>query len=415
LPAIIERNFNYYSQFIVGFLFTYVFPTFCILLGFWVVFERPHDFLAWILLFVLLGLSSLSLEMYSSDTLVGVYQDIFFSSWALAMLLFGIYFPEHWSVDRKLPWLKWFLIAPLGFQILITLLSLFKTFLGFNALAYIKFLTDAYGLILFPVNIIAISIFFAVLGHKSGTLENPDARRRLKLMLYGTAIAMLPSFAIVIIRVATGAKGSVTDIVPFWFALIALLLMLLFPMTMAYVIVVQRAMNVSVVVRQGLQYAFAKNGVRVLQFVLLFAVGLGVLWTIRNYGQDISKQIGFIVAGIALVPLIDSVAPRLRVWIDRRFFREAYNAEQILSDLSEDVRTMVETKPLLETVSNKISESMHVLQVALLLKNGSKFQPAYALGYENTPNASLSENTETIERLKKNEPLVIYQDTRNPG
>lgn len=412
MPIGVERNFNFYSQFIVGFLFTYVLPTFCILLGFWVVFVRPKDFLAWILLFVLLGLSSLSFEMYPSNTLVGVYQDIFFSAWALAMLLFGIYFPERWSLDRKLPWLKWILIVPLGFQVLITIVSLSKTFFGVNLLSYISFLTNAYGKIGFVINLIAISVFFAALGHKSGTLENPDARRRLKLMIYGTGVAMMPSFAIVIYRIISGAEGSFFDIVPFWLAFLALLLMLLFPMTMAYVIVVHRAMNVSVVVRQGLQYALAKGGIRVLQFLMLIGIGLGVGWTINRYGQNILAYIFIIVVGIALIPLIDLIARNLRVWIDRRFFREAYNAEQILSDLSEDVRTMVETKPLLEIVSNKISESMHVPQVALLLKNGDAFQPAYALGYENAPTGFLAANDKSIEKLKTNEPLVVYQDDK---
>lgn len=409
----IVKDFNFYSRLIVGFLFAYVLPTFCILLGLWVVFVRPNDFLAWLLLFVLLGLSSLSLENYSSNTFVGTYHDIFFASWALAMLLFGIYFPERWSVDRRVPWLKWILIVPLAFQVLITLLSVLKTNSGVDLLNPMKPLLDFHGKIGFIVNLIAISVFFAALGHKSGTLENPDARRRLKLMLYGTGAAMMPSFVITFYRIVSGATGSFFDIVPFWFALLALLAMLLFPITMAYVIVVHRAMNVSVVVRQGLQYALAKNGIRVLQFIMLLAVGLGVLWTINNYGRDVSKQIGFIVGGIALVPLIDFVARRLKIWIDRKFFREAYNAEQILSDLSEDVRTMVETKPLLETVSAKISESLHVSQVALLLKNKDGFQPAYALGYANAPMVNLLENTVTIEKLKSNEPLVVYQDDEN--
>ena len=406
----IERNFSFYSQMIVGFLFTYILPTVCILLGFWVVFVRPQDPLAWILLFVLLGLSSLTLEMYPDNTLVGAYHTIFFSGWALAMFLFGIYFPERWSIDEKLPWLKWFLIVPLSFQVLITLLSFFKTFLGLNPLSYIRFLTNAYGYVGFYLNIIAISTFFAALGHKSGTMQNPDARRRLKLMLYGTAVAMGPSFIIILYRVLSGSRGSFYDIVPFWVALFALLAMLLFPLTMAYVIVVQRAMNVSVVVRQGLQYALARNGVKVLQFIMLIGVGLAVWWIINNYGQNISTQFAFIIAGVALIPLIDLVAKRLRVWIDRRFFREAYNAEQILSELSEDVRTMVETKPLLETVSTKISESLHVPQVALLLKKGNIFQSAYALGYANMPVATLMENDKTIEKLRKNETLLIYQD-----
>ena len=89
---------------------------------------------------------------------------------------------------------------------------------------------------------------------------------------------------------------------PAWFAIFSLLVLLLFPLTMAYVIVVHRAMDVSVVIRQGLQYALARNGIKILQFFLLLGVGLGTLWTINNFGRDISAQIAFIVGGVALIP-----------------------------------------------------------------------------------------------------------------
>ena len=413
LPVRIERNFGFYSQMVVGLLFSYLLPTFCILLGLWVAFVRPQDFLAWILILVLFGLSSLTLEMYPNNTLVGVFQDVFFAAWALGMLLWGIYFPERWSLDRKLPWLKWIFIVPLSFQLLITILSLIRVNLGVDLITFMRPALKAYGEIGFFINMFAISIFFAALGHKSGTLQNPDARRRLKLMLYGTSVAMGPSFLIILYKLFSGAQGSFFDIVPFGVALFALFTMLLFPLTMAYVIVVYRAMDVSVVVRQGLQYALARNGVKVLQFILLMLVILGVIWTFRADKFGLAEQIGFVAAGFALIPLIDYVAKNLRVWIDRKFFREAYNAEQILSELSEDVRTMVETKPLLETVSARISESLHVPQIALLLKNGNnEFQPAYALGYEHPPEIGFSETDVTVEKLKKNEPLTVYRDDR---
>ncbi len=232
----------------------------------------------------------------------------------------------------------------------------------------------------------------------------------LKVMLYGTSLAITPSFLIVIYRVITGAQGGFTETVPFWIALIALLLMLFFPLTMAYVIVVYRAMDVSVVVRQGLQYALAKGGIRVIQMLLLLGIGLLVWWSINAYGASVSTQIAFIVGGVALVPLVDMIAKPLGLWIDRRFFREAYNAEQILSELSEDVRTMVETKPLLETVAGRISESLHVPQVALLLKNGSRFIPAYSLGFDTPPAVSLAGDSKAIRKLSGNRYIVLYDD-----
>ncbi len=411
LPVRIPRDINLYASVIVNTLFMYVLPTLCILLGFWVLFVRPRDPLAWVLLFVLNGLAALSLEVYwDPTTLAGAFQDIFFASWALAMFLFGLYFPERWSLDVKFPWFKWLLIVPLGFQVFLTALNLLSVNTGVNLFWLLGPLPRYYGSFAFVVNMIAIGLFFAALGHKGGTTQNPDARRRLFVMLYGTSLAITPSFLIVLYRIFTGAQGPFTEIVPFWIALIALLLMLLFPLTMAYVIVVYRAMDVSVVVRQGLQYALARGGVRVIQMLLLFAIGLLVWWTINRYGASIWTQIAIIVGGVALVPLVDMVAKPLRLWIDKRFFREAYNAEQILAELSEDVRTMVEMKPLLETVAGKISESLHVSQVALLLKDGSSFEPAYALGFDTPPPVKLATDSKAMRKLAGNRHIVLYDD-----
>jgi sigma-B regulation protein RsbU (phosphoserine phosphatase) len=411
VPIGIEKNFTFYTGFVAGFIFVYVLPTLCILLGFWVLFVRPADPLAWILLFVLLGLSSLSLEMYwDGTTITGAYQKIFFACWALAMLLFGIYFPERWVLDAKLPWLKWLLIIPLSFQLFLTLVGLLRVNTGIDIFRFIAPLANAYEVFGFFVNMIAIGLFFAALGYKSGTTKNPDARRRLRVMLYGTSLAITPSFLLVIYRLITQKEGSFFEIVPFWIGLTALLLMLLFPLTMAYVIVVYRAMDVSVVLRQGLQYGLATNGVRVLQLILLLGIIAGTLFIVRSYGESISAQIGFVVGGIALIPLIDLIAKRLRVWIDKRFFREAYNAEQILTELSDDVRTMVETKPLLETVASRISESLHVPQITLLMKNGTNFVPAYALSFDTPPVVSLSGESKSIKKLGNNQHIVLYDD-----
>lgn len=406
----IEKSFSYYAKLVVGFIYTYFVPTFCIFVGFWVVFVRVHDFLAWLLLFLMLGFSCIGLEGYGAGTLIGTYTTIFFSVWALSMLLFGIYFPERLNLDVRFPWLKWIIIVPLLIQLIIISLSLLNTFTGIRLLGFLQPYNRFLGITGVSLNALGISLFFATLGWKSGTLQNPDARRRLKLMVYGTSLAMMPSFIIIIYGIITGTQGSFYNRAPWWFALLALVLMLVFPLTMAYVIIVHRAMDVSVVVRQGLQYAFAKGGVRVLQFLMLISIGLAVRWSINAYGTSLFLQIAIIVIGVAFVPLIDVFVKPLRGWIDRKFFREAYNAEQILSELSEDVRTMVETKPLLETVSARISESLHVPQIALLLRKGNGFHPAYALGYENVPLIELLANDKTIEKLRKNETLTIYQD-----
>lgn len=406
----VERNAGYYFRLLAGYLYNYAFPLLCVLLGFWVVLVRPTDYLAWLLLLLLLGISTIGLEGFNQSQTLRSYKTVFVSLWALSMFLFGIYFPERLALDRKLPWLKWIVIVPLVYQVLTVLGGQLKMYTGFGLLDFLAPVNQVIFSYFFFINMLAIGCFFACLGWKSGTLENPDARRRLRVMLWGTWVAVTPFFSLMVYKLVSGARGSFYDVAPGWYAFLALSLMMLFPLTMAYVIVVYRAMDVGVVIRQGLQYALATNGVKVLQILLLIAVVIGTLLIVRNFGEDFWTQIAFVVGGIALIPMIDFAAKRLRVWIDKKFFREAYDAEQILTDLSDDVRMMVETRPLLETVTSKISESLHVPQVSLLLKNGTSFAPAHSLGFDTEPVVSLSENSIAMNKLRDNRHIILYDD-----
>ena len=411
IPTIkIERNIGYYFRLLAGYIYNYVFPLLCVLLGFWVVLVRPTDYLAWLLLFLLLGISAIGLEGFNQSQYLGSYKTIFIGSWALSMFLFGIYFPERLSLDRKVPWLKWIVIVPLAYQILIIFSGQLKMYTGTGPLDFLAPFNEKIFAYFAVINMLAIGLFFSCLGWKSGTLENPDARRRLRVMVWGTSFSLLPFFSLVLYKLVSGARGSFYDVAPGWLAFLALSMILLFPLTMAYVIVVYRAMDVGVVIRQGLQYGLAKGGVRVIQVLSLLGIGLLILWSINTYGASFWTQAIIVAGAIALVPLIEMAAKPLRLWIDKRFFREAYDAELILSELSDDVRTMVETKPLLETVANKISESLHVPQVSLLLRNGSTFVPAYAVGYDTPPAVSLTGTSKSIRKLSNNQHIVLYED-----
>jgi sigma-B regulation protein RsbU (phosphoserine phosphatase) len=403
-----------FSDFLITVIFLLLLPALSFLLGFYVAFVRPRDALAWVLLMLLLSVGSIAMEGRRSGTLIYFFQQTAINFWGIWMLLFGIYFPERWSFDKKYPWAKWILLVPLAISGIFNLLEqigrLFDWLAFWNS---IDDFTSPYDGVLTAFAMTATAFFFAILAIKSATLENKDSRRRLRILYIGTSVAMLPSLSIVAIRIFRGGEGGFFELVPSWYAIFALVILLLFPLTMAYVIVVHRAMDVSVVVRQGLQYALAKNGVLALQILLSIGVIFTAFSFVSNNETNRPQKLIFISLGVAGVFLIRLLAEKIKAWTDRKFFREAYNSEQILSDLSEDVRTMIETKPLLETVSNKISESLHVPQVALLLKNGSNFQPAYALGYDRAPNVSLTENGRTIEKLKTNEPLVVYQDEKD--
>ena len=407
-PTKFVKDINHYLRIVVGLVFLYALPTFCVLLGLWVVAVRPRDLLAWLLLLILCGLAAISLEGNAGGRLITMFRAVFGSSWGLWMLLFGIYFPERWKFDVRFPWAKWILIVPLIFQLIVVLMAQFDSFAGTNVVSIVAPLTRNLSFIFMPLNLIAVAIFFIALGWKSGTLENKDARRRLRLMVVGCSVALLPTFFLILYILISRKTGSFFDIAPTWYALLSLFATALFPATLAYVIVVQRAMDVSVVVRQGIKYAFAKNSVLFMRIILTGIVLLAGFALVSNPGSNQSQKVSAIVVGVMLVLLIRSFADRLRLWTDRRFFREAYDTEHILMDLSENVSSIIETRPLLETVSTKLSESLHVPRVAMLLKGADGFQPAYAVGFDDTPRLSLSAAAPIAAKLDQNEPLFFY-------
>ena len=87
---------------------------------------------------------------------------------------------------------------------------------------------------------------------------------------------------------------------------------------------------------------------------------------------------------------------------------------KILSELGDQVRTMVETQPLLATVTERISESLHVPRVAVLLDGSGPYRPAYAVGYSSPPEVVFPDSAMTVQYLQREkEPARVYLDDPN--
>jgi sigma-B regulation protein RsbU (phosphoserine phosphatase) len=119
-------------------------------------------------------------------------------------------------------------------------------------------------------------------------------------------------------------------------------------------------------------------------------------------------------AGVWIIFLLNGLTRRLANFVDRRFFRETYQADQILGELADKVRTIVETKPLLETVTQRISEALHVQPVAVLLDGDGPYRPAYALGMDAQADLVFADNSGTVQQLKREQQaLRVYFDDPN--
>ncbi len=401
--------------------FSIIMPLFCLVLGFWVAAVRPRDPLAWLLLALMLSFATLSdagagyWQPHLRD-FGAAYHSGLFSTWPIWMFLFGIYFPEPLAaLGRRYSWwerLKWVVVALLAFFAVTNAIIAAGAMENYASVSPLILDLAPFHGVEVVLMYIAVSAFFALIWTKGSMAKSRDAKRRLRWLYIGSVISLAPVFVLVLISKV--ARQPVEDYFPSWLALFASALLFIFPLTLAYVIVVQRAMDVRVAIRQGLQYALAKNGILALRIIIIgLLIFFMVLTNIHLQQYRILPWI-VVAAGVALIVLTRDPIKRLRAWTDRKFFRDAYNAELVLSELGEKVRTIVEPRPLMDTVCRTIAGTLHVPNIAVLLRQTAEYKPAYALGYGSGPDVAFPDASGTVRQLAgSREPARVYLDDRN--
>jgi sigma-B regulation protein RsbU (phosphoserine phosphatase) len=197
----------------------------------------------------------------------------------------------------------------------------------------------------------------------------------------------------------------------YWVGYTGALLFMLAPLTLAYVVLVQRAMDVRVLLRTGTRYALAKATLWVVQAGLITVIGLRLLLPVFEKRQPQASDV--LAAGLFLIVVLAlrfGVSKRLQQWLDRQFFREAYNAELMLNELSDEVRRFTETSPLLETVARTVCDTLHIRQIAMLLRHGDAFRLEQAVGVTADGTLALPVQASSIRYLtNSNEPARLYR------
>ncbi len=408
-----REQIHYLADSAIGLTLGFLMPWFSVLLGLYIASVRVRDPLAWIVLGVMLsftGLVNTTPFLWSDWIRIPgeLFHVLLASLWPAFMFLFGYYFPEPPVIERRWPWLKWILVGPL------VLLAIVTTPLEVGALEYLpsvqpyisRLRTSAGIELVFAISAIALGLFF--LGWKGFRSPNKDAGRRMRLLFCGMFVSLAPVLSIISY---TAIRNVDFESLSLYVTIPSILLIVLFPITLAYVILVNRAMDVRVVLRQSLQYAFARSGVVVLRILTLAIFGVTGYWLATAYARNLVAQVILALVLIGLVLAVNVTMRRLGLWVDRRFFRDQYDAERILSELSDQVSRIREPQPLAETVSDKIAGALHVSRVAFVLENNGDFETCHVLGFDNNPHIHFPNDCGLIKFLNRSkDPQRVYFD-----
>jgi hypothetical protein len=196
----------------------------------------------------------------------------------------------------------------------------------------------------------------------------PGDRRRLRIFVAGLLIGFVPISIDVLLdafvpslTAYVGHREATAWLV--FASLVAL------PFVTSYSVLIDRVVEIRLVIRSALQYALARYTLLSLMTLPLAAAS----WYIYvNRGQTVLTLlsgtrpflIGATVVGAAVL-----LARRQKVLtaLDRRFFREQFDARRILSDLADRCRRAVTVDELVLLVSREIDRALHLDYVTVLV------------------------------------------------
>jgi sigma-B regulation protein RsbU (phosphoserine phosphatase) len=403
-----ESKFDSFGKIAVDLGGDILVPLVALFLGAFAVAVRPTDRNAWILLFLMITFTELTSGDFGLDSgFASFWHGLWGDLWPFFMMLFGIYFPDRSKFDREWPWAKYTvlipcLVADLSFiAILLTWTFDIDAALPFRPLFVKLYFAQTF------LGMLAISTYFANIAHKAKQDPSADARRRLRILVWGSCISLTPIFLIAVYSLARGYDLFYG--VPAAFVVVTLLFLTLFPLTLAYVIVVERAMDLRFVIRQSVQYGLVKGGLWVAR-ALLIALAVYLFTTAKWSGNGGPIQpIELTSVGIGLLVLRRRTASRASQWVDRRFFRESYDAEKVLTELASQVGRYVQIQPLLETVAARVSNTLHTPDIVILLRDGDNFIARYSTRPGQPMNIAVDGNIAKTLR-DRGEAVEIYFD-----
>ena len=317
------------------------------------------------------------------------------------MLIFGYYFASAWfsftvsslyqstfpvgvqTITQMigLSW-GWFFFAtlillPLAFPVIKAPLRRFPRLLPalLYGIAFVVCLVGSYqavvtGTALSPAVFVLFILYllltviaiFGSLIHNWRTLVEPAARAQLRWLTLGMGIGLAVPFLVMIGVLVSGGDFGSADID--W----VLWLILLLPVCIAIAITRYRLFDIDVIIRKTLVYTALT--------VLLALVYFGSVVLLQRLFSTLTgvqqSPLAIVVSTLVIAALFTPLRRRVQNWIDRRFFRKKYNAQQVLDAFALHARDETDLDALTAELVRVVQETMQPVSVSVWLRKDRK-------------------------------------------
>ncbi len=215
------------------------------------------------------------------------------------------------------------------------------------------------GLLVFVVSVVGL---IAVLIRKYRVLTGADQRRRLRWVVYGSIVGLTGQLLVAGIVLIEQLAGPHPPLAPTTLQRLSFILNVFsvaIPLSVAYAVVKHRVLDIRVAVRVGVQYVMARRALQVLLAVPLIALAVTLVSARdRTLAELVTGSTGYLywtgAIGLSLV-----FRRPMRTWLDRRFFRDEYDREQVLIGLLRDLGDVESLEAIAPLVRSRLQRALH--------------------------------------------------------
>jgi hypothetical protein len=143
-----------------------------------------------------------------------------------------------------------------------------------------------------------------------------------------------------------------------------ILIIISLPVTMAIAITRYRLWDINLVIRRTLQYGLLTG---LLALIYFGSVILLQSLTKNLFGEQ--SPLVIVLSTLAIAALFNPLRTRIQDFIDRRFFRRKYNAEQAMAQFAATARDEVDMDKVTHALLEVVEDSMQPEVVSLWLKS----------------------------------------------
>jgi len=188
---------------------------------------------------------------------------------------------------------------------------------------------------------------------ESHRAEDPIVRRQLKWLANGSLCGILPFAFFYVLPYAVG-------MIPSTYQKMAVLPVMLIPLSLAYAIVRYRLMDVDIIFRRGYAYTMATMCVLAAFYGLVFS--LGNLVQKQGLGNTAVMTV-MLIGAFLFQPLRN----RIQDLLDRHFYRDQYDYRRTLVEFARELSSETDLDAMLASVGDRLLETLSINHLAFFL------------------------------------------------